>query len=157
MAQIAGEPYGEGGCEIPDGYVEPAPEVYDALAHYAELGTRELGPLARSAASRDYFGGLATVARMLAKISRIELDGQPLPVEAQRFLGMVSEIGPYGSDGRPTYTGCTSICSSIATTRSGGPTWSPTTPRRRAAPAMSVSSCRCSRSSRSTPAVARGR
>jgi hypothetical protein len=102
---IAGQPYGEGGCEIPDGYVEPAPEVYDALAHYAELGARALGPLARSAATRDYFARLGNVARVLAKISRIELAGQPLPVEAQRFLGMVSEIGPYGSDGRPTYTG----------------------------------------------------
>jgi hypothetical protein len=43
--------------------------------------------------------------RVLAAILRIELAGQPLPVEAQRFLGMVSDIGPYGSDGRPTYTG----------------------------------------------------
>jgi hypothetical protein len=102
---IAGEPYGEGGCEIPDGYVEPAPEVYDALARYAELGARELGPLSRSAATRDYFARLGNVARVLAKISRIELAGQPLPAEAQRFLGMVSEIGPFGSDGRPTYTG----------------------------------------------------
>jgi len=102
---IAGQPYGEGGCEIPDGYVEPAPEVYDALARYADLGARQIGQLSPTAAARDYFARLGTIARVLAAISRIELAGQPLPVEAQRFLGMVSEIGPYGSDGRPTYTG----------------------------------------------------
>jgi hypothetical protein len=102
---IAGETYGEGGCQIPDGYVEPAPEVYDALARYADLGARQIGQLSPAAAARDYFTRLGTIMRVLAAISRIELAGQPLPVEAQRFLGMVSEILPYGSDGRPTYTG----------------------------------------------------
>jgi hypothetical protein len=102
---IAGQPYGEGGCQIPDGYVEPAPEVYDALARYADLGARQIGQLSPAAGARDYFARLGTIARVLAAISRIELAGQPLPVEAQRFLNMVSEIGPYGSDGRPTYTG----------------------------------------------------
>jgi hypothetical protein len=104
-ALIAGQPYGEGGCQIPDGYVEPAPEVYDALARYADLGARQIGKLSPAAASRDYFVRLAAIARVLAAISRIELAGQPLPDAAQRFLGMVAEIEPYGSDGRPTYTG----------------------------------------------------
>jgi Protein of unknown function (DUF3160) len=102
---IAGQAYGEGGCEIPDGYVEPAPEVYDALARYADLGARHIGQLAAATDARDYFVRLGTIARVLATISRIELSGQPLPPVAQQFLGMVSEIQPYGSDGRPGYTG----------------------------------------------------
>jgi hypothetical protein len=102
---LAAQSYGEGGCQIPDGYVEPAPEVYDALARYAALGERQIGKLSPDAAARDYFARLGTIARVLAAISRIELAGQPLPLPAQQFLGMVSEIEPYGSDGRPTYTG----------------------------------------------------
>jgi hypothetical protein len=96
---IAGQAYGEGGCEIPDGYVEPAPDVYDAIARYAELGAGALP------AARGYFERLGKIARVLARIARIELAGQPLPVEAKQFLSMVVEILPYGSDGRPTYTG----------------------------------------------------
>ncbi|HWU86642.1 MAG TPA: hypothetical protein VN253_05185, partial [Kofleriaceae bacterium] len=45
------------------------------------------------------------IARVLAAISRIELANRPLPVEAQRWLSMIVEILPFGSDGRPTYTG----------------------------------------------------
>jgi Protein of unknown function (DUF3160) len=101
---IAGQPYGEGGCQIPSSYVEPAPEVYDALAHYAELGAQDLD-LSSDSEVHSYFVRLGKLARVFATISRIELAGQPLPDEAQRFLGMVSEIGPYGSDGMPTYTG----------------------------------------------------
>jgi hypothetical protein len=102
---IAGEAYGEGGCEIPGGYLEPAPEVYDALTHYAELGAQRLGELSPTSEAHDYFVRLGKLTRVFAKISRIELAGQPLPEAAQRFLGMISEIYPFGSDGRPTYTG----------------------------------------------------
>ncbi len=94
---IAGQAYGEGGCEIPDGYVEPAPEVYDAIARYAALGQTAFGG--------TYFPRLATIANVLAAISRIELANQPLPIEARQWLSMVTEILPFGSDGRPTYTG----------------------------------------------------
>ena len=97
---IAGQAYGEGGCEIPDGYVEPAPEVYDAIARYAELGAAALG-----GESLEYFVRLGKLAHVLAAISRIELANQPLPTAAKQWLAMVTEILPYGSDGRPTYTG----------------------------------------------------
>ena len=103
---IAGQAYGEGGCEIPDGYVEPVPAVYDALAAYADLGAKQVGLLGAGAqGSRAYFERLGKIARVLAAISRIELANQPLPVEAQRWLSMVVEMLPSGSDGRPTYTG----------------------------------------------------
>lgn len=103
---LAGQAYGEGGCRIPDGFVEPAPAVYDALARYGELGAQKMAVLDGYAdAEREYFLRLAKIARTLATISRHELANQPLPPTAQGFLGMVSEMLPYGSDGRPTYTG----------------------------------------------------
>ncbi|HWO23929.1 MAG TPA: DUF3160 domain-containing protein [Kofleriaceae bacterium] len=135
---IAGMAYGEGGCEIPDGYVEPAVAVYEAIAAYADLGARKVSLLAGGAPSaragsgapdarpdarpssgqaaeraaeggpatpRAYFERLGAIARVLAAISRIELANQPLPIEAQRWLSMVVEMLPAGSDGRPTYTG----------------------------------------------------
>lgn len=87
---IAGQAYGEGGCEIPDAYVEPAPEAYEAIGRYAErLGQTRV----------------VQIMKMLAAISRIELANQPLPEAAKHWLGMITEILPYGSDGRPTYTG----------------------------------------------------
>jgi hypothetical protein len=97
---VAGQPYGEGGCAIPDGYVEPAPAVYDAIARYADLGAAKLPP-----DKRDYFTRLGKIARVLSAISKLELANRPLPTEALQFLGMVVEIRPFGSDGRPTYTG----------------------------------------------------
>jgi Protein of unknown function (DUF3160) len=133
---ISGMPYSEGGCEIPDGYVEPVVAVYEAIAAYADLGARKVSLLASGAASasasasagvpppgrghnraygtsgvgaaassRAYFVRLGAIARVLAAISRIELANQPLPVEARRWLSMVVEMLPAGSDGRPTYTG----------------------------------------------------
>lgn len=87
---LAGQAYGEGGCEIPDAYVEPAPEVYEAIGRYAaRLGQQRV----------------VQIMRVLAAISRIELANQPLPEAAKHWLGMITEILPYGSDGRPTYTG----------------------------------------------------
>lgn len=103
---IAGQAYGTGGCQIPDGYLEPAPNVYDALVRYATLGLAQSAHLGPGAAdARVYFARLGKIAHVLSAISQIELANQPLPPPAQRYLAMVSEMLPYGSDGRPTYTG----------------------------------------------------
>src|SRR5678816_2126705 len=42
---IAGESYFEGGCEIPDGYVEPAPDTYIMLLEYARRGREAMAVL----------------------------------------------------------------------------------------------------------------
>ncbi|MCW5802970.1 MAG: DUF3160 domain-containing protein [Deltaproteobacteria bacterium] len=106
---IAGQPYGEGGCEIPDGFVEPAVDVYEALARYADRGAAALTPFTHKRRDRepaqDYFLRLGRLMRVFATLSRYELANQPLPKEALQFLSMVTEILPWGSDGRPTYTG----------------------------------------------------
>jgi hypothetical protein len=40
--RISAQMYDEGGCDIPDGYVEPAIESYRALAAYAVKGRQTL-------------------------------------------------------------------------------------------------------------------
>ncbi len=104
---IAAQSYDEGGCEIPDGFVEPAPASYKALIHYADLGAqvmKELDPKDMTHA-QSYFSSLGRVLRVLSKIVDIELADQPLPVDAKRFLSMVAEMTPGSTGGPPTYTG----------------------------------------------------
>jgi hypothetical protein len=105
---VAGETYGEGGCQIPDSFVEPAVEVYEALARYADRGAAAVSPFKPRKGKEpphDYFVRLGKAMRVLATISRYELANQPLPKAAQDWLAMVSEIQPIGSDGLPGFTG----------------------------------------------------
>lgn len=103
-----GQGYDEGGCEIPDGYVDPVPDVYDALADYARRG-KALAPIVDADGKlrvAEYFGRLERTLGVLSKISRIELSGDPLPPEAQRWLDLVVELRPYGgTGGPPSFTG----------------------------------------------------
>src|SRR5262249_21596282 len=96
---LVGQPYDEGGCEIPDGWVEPAPAVYRALPASPRRGAAalpEAGP---------YYERLARVLRVLLAIQELELAGRPLPVEARQFLSMVVEMTPATTGAAPTYTG----------------------------------------------------
>jgi len=103
-----GQGYDEGGCEIPDAYVDPVPDVYDALADYARRG-KALAPIVDPDGKLrvgEYFGRLERTLGVLAKISRLELTGDPLPPEAQRWLDLVVELRPYGgTGGPPSFTG----------------------------------------------------
>lgn len=104
---MAGQSYDEGGCRIPDGWVEPLPGVYEGIARYASRGAavvKELDPKDGTAA-RAYFAELEKVARVLAVIAKHELEGRALSEEEKRFLGMVVELTPGSSGGPPTYTG----------------------------------------------------
>jgi hypothetical protein len=103
---LAGQPYDEGGCEIPDGFVEPVPEVYDAVAEYARRGAA----LAKTVAPGDarasaYFTRLGEIAEVLSIIAADELAGRALTDAERRFLSMVVEMVPGGTGGPPTYTG----------------------------------------------------
>jgi hypothetical protein len=77
----------EGGCEIPDGWVDPAPAVYDALIAYADRGSRALRDVGEGAA--EPFERLARTLRVLSRIARRELAGEPLDDAERRFLAMV--------------------------------------------------------------------
>lgn len=109
---MAAQSYDEGGCDIPDGWVEPAVATYDALAAYARRGaavTKELATLRpRSQSLKStvtYFDELEKVARVLATISRHELEGRALSADELAFLSMVVEMTPGSTGGPPTYTG----------------------------------------------------
>lgn len=106
---MAAQTYDEGGCDIPDAFVEPAPAFYDALIDYAERGAavlRELDP-EDAAGSRAYFMRLGGTLRILAKIGRDELAGRALSADEKRFLAMVVEATGTGrgTGGSPTFTG----------------------------------------------------
>jgi hypothetical protein len=104
---LSGQGYELGGCEIPDGYVEPDPAVFDALAAYAQRGERvlqSLDPTDQTSGLR-YFQRLHRIMRVLGVIARDELLGKPLSVEQKRFLSMVVELQPGSSSQPATYTG----------------------------------------------------
>ncbi len=91
---IAGQPYDEGACAVPDGFVEPAPAVYRKLAEYADRGRAVMTTLDPRGAlgSAAYFQRLGKLMRVLGAISEAELAGRPLSAEALAFLSMVVEI-----------------------------------------------------------------
>lgn len=104
---LSGQGYELGGCEIPDGYVEPVPAVFDALAAYAQRGERVLQEIDRTdqTTGRRYFQRLSRIMQVLGVIARDELQGKPLSLDQKRFLSMVVEMHPGSSSGPPTYTG----------------------------------------------------
>jgi hypothetical protein len=108
---MAAGTYDSFGCQIPDGYVEPAPEMLDGVIAYAQRGAtavKELDPKDGSLAV-TYFGRLAKVMKTLRRIVARELAGEPLHEEERRFLGMVAEFAEdyrcFDSCAPPTYTG----------------------------------------------------
>ncbi|HEX3761312.1 MAG TPA: DUF3160 domain-containing protein [Kofleriaceae bacterium] len=104
---IAGESYFEGGCVIPDGYVEPAPSTYAMLLNYAERGEMAMAALDAdgSLGGARYFTQLATVLTVLMEIQDTELADRPLSANQRAFLSMVAEMEPGTTGGPPTYTG----------------------------------------------------
>lgn len=85
--------YDEGGCEIPDGYVEPAVNSYLALAAYAARGKQVFAALdpAGKLGGAAYFTKVERLMNVLVALSREELAGRPLSDGAKRFLSMVVE------------------------------------------------------------------
>ena len=104
---MVGESYFEGGCEIPDGYVEPAPAVYTALLDYAARGERAFAKLdpKDELGGRAYFQRLARVLTVLQTIQSDELADHALTADERSFLSMVAEMEAGTTGGPPTYTG----------------------------------------------------
>jgi hypothetical protein len=104
---MAAQSYSEGGCHIPDAYLDPAVPVYDGLLEYAERGTKaleKLDPQDRTG-GRAYFTQLKKSLQVLRAIAIAELSNQPLSDAARRFLGMVAEMTPESTGSAPTWTG----------------------------------------------------
>lgn len=101
---LAGEGYDAFGCEIPDGYVEPAVEVYDALLAFTRRA-RAMVP-----AQASYFDRVRQVLSTLRGIAVTERAGRPLGEAQRRWLSMVAEYIPAGgysmeSGEPPKFTG----------------------------------------------------
>ena len=91
---VAGQPYAEFGCEIPDGFVEPAPAAYDALIEYAARGAKLAALIdpKDGAGVRAHFERVGRVLSVLRAIVDDELADRPLTAAERRWLGMVAEM-----------------------------------------------------------------
>jgi hypothetical protein len=91
---MAAQVYDQGGCEIPDGYVEPALDTYRALAAYAARGRSVFAALDPRDRSHGvaYFARLERLMNVLVALSREELANRPLSASARRFLSMIVEV-----------------------------------------------------------------
>ncbi len=90
---IEAQVYDVGGCEIPDGYVEPVPATYRAIADLAAKGAATFASLDPKDASGGvkYFERLEHLMQVLETISNDELANRPLSADEKRFLAMVVE------------------------------------------------------------------
>ncbi|HSO39194.1 MAG TPA: DUF3160 domain-containing protein, partial [Labilithrix sp.] len=101
---VAGQGYDGYGCEIPDGWVEPAVSAYDGMLAWVRA--------ARSAvpSQATYFQRVTRVLETLRSIAATEASGAPLPEAQRRWLGMIAEYTPQDGSGGdsgapPKYTG----------------------------------------------------
>jgi hypothetical protein len=101
---LAGQGYSEGGCEIPDGWVEPATAAYRALGVYAERGALAMHELG-DAPNEERFRRLGRVLEVLGAIAEDELAGRPISDAARRYLSMVVEVVPPSSDSPGSFNG----------------------------------------------------
>lgn len=101
---VAGQAYDEGGCEIPDGYIEPALPLYESLVTYAQRGAAAMKAI-DAPLQADYFTRLEKTLDVIVAITKDELAGRPLSDDEKRWLSMTSEIVPPSSDGPGSYDG----------------------------------------------------
>ena len=78
-------------CEFPDAYVDPYPELYDAIVQYAEQGARivEIAAHAQSGldtAVASYFDALRNAAAQLGEMARAQRAGQPFTADQLAFI-----------------------------------------------------------------------
>ena len=96
---LAGQAYDEGGCEIPDGYIEPNLALYESLVKYAHRGVATTRAIGASTEAIAYFERLEKTLGVLVRVVKDELAGRPLSDEEKRWLAMASEIIPPSSEG----------------------------------------------------------
>jgi hypothetical protein len=106
-ALFAGQAYDQGGCAIPDAYVDPVPAVYGALAAYADRGAELLARIdpGNVGGGRAYFRRLSRTLHVLEAIAMGELAGRALSEDERRWLSMILEMAPGSTTSSPTYTG----------------------------------------------------
>ena len=92
-----------GSCHYPDGWVDPYPDFYEALAAFGDRALARLEPLGlldlpSGAKIQRYFQALRGHPRQLASIARSELAGMPLDDEQMQFIKRAWRLGesPWG-------------------------------------------------------------
>ena len=101
---VAGQGYDGYGCEIPDGWVEPAVSTYDGMLAWVRAARTAVPSQAK------YFDRVTSVLSTLRTISATEASGVALSEAQRRWLGMIAEYTPVGgsagdSGEPPKYTG----------------------------------------------------
>lgn len=95
-------------CTYPDGYVEPYPELWAALAAYARDAQERFADVPftsawQGAALAAYFAGFADTMDRLEALARKELAAEPFAADDTAFLEDVIHMDPGCGD--PGYTG----------------------------------------------------
>ncbi|MFO0601562.1 MAG: DUF3160 domain-containing protein [Polyangiales bacterium] len=106
----AASSYDGAACAIPDAWVDPTPDLYDALLEYARR-MRAMAALAgdwieapfRAELGR-YLDEAERTWRVLRRVAVDELAGLPLTAAQRRFVGSVVEVRP-STEGYPLHTG----------------------------------------------------
>lgn len=104
---MAAQNYDFGGCRIPDAFVEPAPDLYDALISYGDRGAAALKKIdpSGSTGAEKYLTRFSDIVRVVRAIVECELANRPLTKQMKIFLSQVAELRQGGTGGPPTYTG----------------------------------------------------
>lgn len=86
-------------CEYPDAYVDPYPELFDAIQAYAERG-RALISLANGTFWANeidrYFTSLSQAGERLADMARRQRAGEPLTADQLAWVNQAVQIEQYG-------------------------------------------------------------
>jgi len=98
-------------CEFPDAYVEPYPELFHAIARFAEKGQTVAADLDLGNDPNDlggrvetYFSTLARIATTLAQMAELQRTGMPHSAEHVAFINQAIRVEGGGS-GPPWQTG----------------------------------------------------
>lgn len=89
--------YEEGGCVIPDAYVDPALAVFDAILAYADRLEAEKAAFHEPANVSAYVARVRTFVGSLRAIAEDELAGRAISPTQLAFLRMVAEYIPASS------------------------------------------------------------
>jgi hypothetical protein len=94
-------------CEFPDAYVDPYPELFAKIRHFAVRGNELIGQLEANGAlagATVYFDALAEVMVTLEEMAEAQRTGMPHSAEHLAFINDVVKVEGGGS-GPPSVTG----------------------------------------------------
>ncbi|MBN1543542.1 DUF3160 domain-containing protein, partial [candidate division KSB1 bacterium] len=95
------------GCSYPVSFVEPYPDFFNSITHFAEIATKEFDSFSNTTYEivqiKNYFARLKTVAQKLTVIAQKEIDDQPFSDEETDWLQKMLFVE--GGSGMPPFSG----------------------------------------------------